>query len=165
MALIVTEEVDPAVLFIKRRVRDGDPWSGQMALPGGFRAPDDESLRQTALREALEETGIDLERTAEYLGRLDDVSPRTPYVPPLVVTPFLFVMPGRVPVASGPEVEAAVWLPVRALLAPEHQATYTLTLPSGAHSFPSVVVAGYTIWGLTERVLRGLFELTEAPPR
>ena len=39
------------VLFIKRAERDGDPWSGHMAFPGGRREPHDSDLYSTALRE------------------------------------------------------------------------------------------------------------------
>ncbi|MGH7644285.1 MAG: NUDIX hydrolase, partial [Gemmatimonadales bacterium] len=72
------------LLLIKRAEREGDPWSGQIALPGGRRDPQDPDLLATALRETLEETGLDL-AGAERLGTLDDLYPRTPVLPPVVV--------------------------------------------------------------------------------
>src|SRR5439155_1604605 len=54
-------------LFIHRAERAGDPWSGQVALPGGRHEPSDPDLLATAIRETLEETGVDLSR-AECLG-------------------------------------------------------------------------------------------------
>lgn len=51
---------DPELLFIKRATRVGDKWNGHVALPGGKRDPEDEDDQVTAMREALEEVGIDL---------------------------------------------------------------------------------------------------------
>ena len=62
------------MLFIQRANRDGDPWSGQMAFPGGHREPEDPSLMAAAMRETHEEIGLSL-ATAEYLGSLE--SPRS----------------------------------------------------------------------------------------
>ncbi len=58
-------------LFIKRAQQAGDPWSGQIALPGGRREPADADLLATAVRETREETGIEL-TGVEQLGALDD---------------------------------------------------------------------------------------------
>jgi len=57
-------------LMIKRAEREGDPWSGQVAFPGGRRERQDRSLLETATRETKEEVGIDLQRSAVYLGHL-----------------------------------------------------------------------------------------------
>src|SRR5258706_13265424 len=61
-----------SLLLVRRAERDGDPWSGHMALPGGHAHPSDVDLLHTARRETLEEVGIDL-TDAELLGRLDEV--------------------------------------------------------------------------------------------
>src|SRR5262245_4891896 len=76
-------------LFIHRAVRVGDTWSGQIAFPGGRREPRDRDLLATAIRETHEEIGVDL-ASAERLGVLDDLHPRTPVLPPVVVRPFVF---------------------------------------------------------------------------
>lgn len=51
---------DPEVLFIKRASREGDRWTGHVALPGGKRDPEDADDRAAAVREASEEIGFDL---------------------------------------------------------------------------------------------------------
>ena len=51
---------DPELLFIKRATRVGDKWTGHVALPGGKRDPEDGDDQVTAMREAMEEVGIDL---------------------------------------------------------------------------------------------------------
>ncbi len=159
VAVLVTGDAAPSILFIKRKIRSGDPWSGQMALPGGFVAPGDDSLAATARRETEEETGIALGDGATLVGALDDVSPRTPYLPPIVVSPHLFLVARRLAAEPGPEVEAAVWLAVADLYDPRHRRPVRLQLAGAVREFESIVIGDYTIWGLTERVLQGLREL------
>lgn len=61
------------MLYVKRTARVGDDWSGNVAFPGGKEEPADVDIRATAVRETLEESGIDLDSgDFEYLGRLDD---------------------------------------------------------------------------------------------
>src|SRR5262245_58169717 len=84
---------EPELLMIKRAEHDGDPWSGHVACPGGREEDGDASLEATAIRETREETGIDLGRVGRILGTLDDLSPRTPYLPPIVIRPFVAVAP------------------------------------------------------------------------
>src|SRR5438093_2935884 len=81
-------------LCIHRAVRAGDVWSGQIAFPGGRRDPGDADLLATAIRETMEEVGVDLS-SAERLGVLDDLYPRTPVLPPVVVRPFVFALTSR----------------------------------------------------------------------
>src|SRR5260221_3044496 len=78
------------ILLIKRAERGDDPWSGQIALPGGRYAAGDSDLEATAVRETREETGVDLSG-AERLGALDDLHPRTSLLPPLVGPALAFV--------------------------------------------------------------------------
>jgi len=155
VAVVITAGAGPSILFIRRKERVGDPWSGQMALPGGFASAADPSLEATALRETEEETGIAVAPSA-LLGVLDDVSPRTPYLPPLVVTPYVFGVERELAARPGPEAEETVWLRVEDLFDPSLRRPFRLTLPRETREFESIVVRGYTIWGLTERVLHQL---------
>lgn len=51
---------EPEVLFIKRAARKGDRWTSHVALPGGRRDPEDADDQAAAVRETIEEVGIDL---------------------------------------------------------------------------------------------------------
>src|SRR5271169_951117 len=55
---------DEEVLLIRRADREGDPWSGQVAFPGGMVSAADKSFEGTAKREAAEEVGVDLSGSA-----------------------------------------------------------------------------------------------------
>jgi 8-oxo-dGTP pyrophosphatase MutT (NUDIX family) len=78
-----------SLLLMRRSEREGDPWSGHMALPGGHAHRADADLLHTARRETLEEVGIDLS-DAELLGALDDVSPMRSSE--IAVRPFVFAL-------------------------------------------------------------------------
>jgi len=155
VAVVVTKEPAPALLFVKRQERNDDPWSGHMAFPGGFQAAGETAI-ETAQREAEEETGLPLARIGECIGSLDDVFPRSVYLPRVVVTPVVFLVEGRPPVTALAEVDDAVWLQAEAIFSPGNRRPLELDLPSGRRTFDSIVVGDFTIWGLTERVLSQL---------
>ena len=75
-AILRESEGKLELLLIRRSSRASDPWSGQMALPGGRRDPSDPSLRQTAIRETLEEVGLDLaEQSQPAYSEMGDDTP------------------------------------------------------------------------------------------
>jgi 8-oxo-dGTP pyrophosphatase MutT (NUDIX family) len=159
VALILVERGDGLdALLIRRAERADDPWSGQIALPGGRRDPRDADLLATAVRETREETGVDL-AAAERLGALDDLAPRTRTLPPVVVRPFVFALPRRPALAPSDEVQRAFWLPLALLAQPGVRRDVTLTLRGTPRTFPAYLVDGELIWGLTERILTPFMQL------
>jgi len=154
------------LLFIERTQRDGGPWSGHMAFPGGRRDPGDRSLQQTAERETLEEIGVTL---AEPIGRLDHQGgdPRlSSTVPRHLVAPFVYELAERPRITMSHEVNATVWIPLRRILEPESWVCYGMERAGHQLSFPAFRYRGYTIWGLTYRILFGFFRVLgrEIPP-
>jgi 8-oxo-dGTP pyrophosphatase MutT (NUDIX family) len=146
---------DPELLMIKRAEAEGDPWSGHVACPGGRMEPGDHDLEQTAIRETWEETGVDLARDGQVLGALDDISPRTPTLPPIIVRPFVAVVRPELEIVQSSEVAEAFWVPLAALR--ERAAWGTAMVPvrgQGDRQVTAFRHGDYTVWGLTERVLR-----------
>jgi 8-oxo-dGTP pyrophosphatase MutT (NUDIX family) len=150
-------EGHPELLMIKRAEHETDPWSGHVALPGGRMEPRDRDLEQTAIRETWEETGIDIARDGYVLGQLDDLGPRTPVLPPLVIRPFVAVVPPTVVPVANPEVADAFWVPLSSL---RERAAWGLGMVDIRNVGPREVNVfrhqEYTVWGLTERVLKDL---------
>ncbi len=147
------------ILLIRRSERPGDPWSGQIAFPGGRYEPSDPDLLATAIRETREETGVDL-KSAERLGPLDDLYPRTPTLPPVVVRPFVFALGRRPPpLVPSDEVQRAFWLPLSRLREVGVRREITLTLRGVERTFPAYLVDDELIWGMTERILTPFIEL------
>lgn len=147
----------PELLMIKRADFEQDPWSGHVALPGGRMEPGDHDLQATAIRETWEETGIDLSRHGRILGVLDDISPRTPVLPPIMIRPFVAAVAAGLDIVQSGEVAEAFWVPLAALR--ERASWGTGMVPVRGLGEREVSVfrhGGYTVWGLTERVLRQL---------
>ena len=146
------------LILIKRAERGDDPWSGQIALPGGRYEVGDRDLEATAVRETSEETGVDLSG-AERLGALDDLYPRTSLLPPVVVRPFVFALTRRAALVPSDEVQRAFWLPLGRLSEPGVRREVTVTVRGGAHTLPAYLVDDDLIWGMTERILTPFVDL------
>ena len=147
------------LLLIKRSEREGDPWSGQIALPGGRHDPTDATLQDTAVRETREETGIDLAADGIVLGTLDELRPRTPTLPSIIVTPFVAVVQPAVSIATSDEVAVAFWVPLSMLADPTMAAESEVTVRGATWRVPSYLLGGHIVWGMTERILRNLLAL------
>lgn len=143
-------------LFIKRAAKDGDPWSGDMAFPGGHRESHDRDLRHTAERETLEEIGLDLDVHARFIGRLDQVraNPRIE----MVVSPFLYVLETPNPdLTFNHEVANVHWGDLAAMHSGSNLTSRVFPSFDKHRSFPGYGVDGEIVWGLTYRMLQSFF--------
>jgi 8-oxo-dGTP pyrophosphatase MutT (NUDIX family) len=152
---------EPELLMIKRAEAERDPWSGHVACPGGRMEPGDRDLAQTATRETWEETGIDLTRVGRLIGTLDDISPRTPVLPPIVIRPFVALVPSSVEIVQSPEVAAAFWVPLNALRERTAWGMGTVVVRGVQREVSTFTHGEFLVWGLTERVLSQLLERME----
>ncbi|MBI4879012.1 MAG: CoA pyrophosphatase [Planctomycetes bacterium] len=143
------------VLLIRRSEREGDRWSGDVALPGGRREAGDQSIAATARREAFEEVGVRLEAP---LARLDDYDVRrAPRAWPLVVTPFVFALDERPPVTPNHEVEQTIWTPLSALADARNATFCTFRRGTKEYTRPGVRCGRFIVWGITLHVLESFF--------
>ncbi len=147
----------PELLFIKRTERDDDPWSGQMAMPGGRRDDEeDRDLLQTAIRETREETAVELAE-AEMMGVLDDLSPSSPHLPPILVRPFVFLLPTRPAVSISDEVALHLWVPLSRL--PASRSLEEIVIREFRITASGYRLGPHFVWGMTERIVTPFLNL------
>jgi 8-oxo-dGTP pyrophosphatase MutT (NUDIX family) len=158
--LLALRRSDPLeLLLIERAEKEGDPWSGHMALPGGRRDPADAGLLGTALREAREETGI-IVPPAAVLGPLEQLRPSSRRRFSLLIAPFVAVVPGDAEAIPAPaEVETAVWVPLPHLASESAVDEVLIELEEGTAPFPALSYQEFVIWGLTHRIITGFIEV------
>jgi 8-oxo-dGTP pyrophosphatase MutT (NUDIX family) len=153
--LLVPAVTGLELLLIKRAEHPGDPWSGQMALPGGRRDPADPHLLATVTRETSEEVGVELPPD-RLLGELDDLHPRIRTLPPVVVRPFVFGLPARPEIRISREVALFLWVPLEQFA--DRRNRTEVPIP-GRGDFPGIAVGGQVVWGMTERIISPFIEL------
>lgn len=143
----------PEVLLLRRADTLGSH-AGQVAFPGGGAEPGDTGPVATAVREAIEEVGVDPAgvRPVALLPTL--LVP----VSGFEVTPVLahWTRPSRVRAVDPAETAAVARVPVADLVDPANR--IRVRGPSG-YSSPAFVVPGMLIWGFTAGVLTVLLDL------
>ena len=154
LVLRLREDGEPELLMIKRADVEGDPWSGHIACPGGRMEPVDRDLAATAVRETWEETGIDVTRDGRLLGQLDDLSPRSRALPPIIIRPFVALVRADVQIVLSAEVASAFWVPLSALREPAAWGMGHVQATDGGRHVSTFQHGEHVVWGLTERVLR-----------
>lgn len=150
------------VLFILRAEFAGDPWSGNIAFPGGHIEVDDDTARTAAEREALEEIGIDLQQE-EFLGRLDDVAGAHL---PVIVSCFAYVVAESTPIIANREINETFWIPLTALADPARQRLHYVMFRGEALERPAVDLLGpgrTVLWGITYRLVSHFMHLAGVP--
>jgi len=146
------------MLFIKRAEQPGDPWSGQMGLPGGRRETTDGDLLDTVVRETMEETSVPLSR-AELLGELDDLFPNIKVLPKVIVRPFVFGLAARPEIHPSEEVAGHVWVSLPDLRSSESRTD--VAVRDQRMLVDAFVVGDHVIWGMTHRIVTPLLDLLD----
>lgn len=154
MMILKQMENGYSLLFIKRPESERDPFSGHMAFPGGRMERDDINKLDTAIRETYEEVGIDIRKSGQVLGNLDDVNPNNPRARNYIVTPYLSILKEEVTIVPDlHEVEKTVWVPMHHLV-DDTNAQIRIREREGrkvedyAYNYDR-----YLIWGMTGRIL------------
>lgn len=144
VAVVVSEKGE--VLLIRRAERVGDPWSGQVAFPGGRIRPGETPLG-CALREFEEEVGVS-SSVLKLLFDLDVVSPANRAE--IKVKPFVFSTPSRFEVRPNPnEVAEARWFPLDGFEKSSFRVNDRVV--------EAYLVGDWVVWGMSKRILDALF--------
>lgn len=139
-----------SVLLGRRRQDPQDPWSGQIAFPGGRREDFDGDLLDTCVRELSEESGAVLSRTA-LTGKLPLAHAGRHRGPAVAVQPWLFLVEDlEVPGGDG-EIEAWAWVPLSLLDDPAAR----MDSPVPGHVGVRTVLG--CLWGVTLATLESLW--------
>ena len=136
-------------LFVKRVKNPSDPWSGQMALPGGRGSAEDRNLEETVIRETLEETNINLLDRCRFLGAMNAL--RSTERPEMKILPFVVVLEHEPAIKLNAELEEFVWILLEDLI--KHKGTAERSFGK----VPAYAIGKHVIWGLTYRILEKLF--------
>jgi len=142
-------------LLLTRRTERVLVHRGQISLPGGEQHPG-ESIEATALRETVEELGLDL-TAVRVLGRLTPL-----YIPPsnYCIYPTVAFIPGPLTFHLQPdEVEEAIEVPIGHLADPANVRCETWNYGGQDHQVPFYEFEGHKIWGATAMVLAELLAL------
>lgn len=153
----------PELLFIQRAAKNGDPWSGQMAFPGGRAEEHDADSFATAERETLEEVGLDL-TPARRLGSLGELDGGRATNRLVAVQAHCYWLDGPPPtLTANYEVADALWVPLAVLA--DHDRYIDYRYPVSDSLFPGIQLDKETqvIWGLTLRFLSDLFGRLDIP--
>jgi 8-oxo-dGTP pyrophosphatase MutT (NUDIX family) len=164
---MVLRDAGPGVemLFIERARRREDPWSGQMALPGGMVEPEDSDPQAAAERETAEEVGLSVGHR-HCLGWLGDMQGRYAGRPiPMVISCFVYQTTESDVVRTNEEVEDTLWVPLDVLLdASRRVDVQHPRIPN--QSFQGIQVSDIehqVVWGLTHRFLGRFFDILGLP--
>lgn len=145
-------------LLVQRVEREGDPWSGQIGLPGGRVKQGGETPRAALQREVAEEVGIKLEEVGAEFGRLSVGQPIRRIG--TRVQPWVYGLKTKPAVSIGPtEIAGSFWVNLAEL--PSTKRVSKITIRNESWSVDSFVVEGRIVWGFTYRVLTELLPILE----
>jgi 8-oxo-dGTP diphosphatase len=142
-------------LYVKRTCNPSDPWSGQVAFPGGRFRGDDGDIIKTAIREVYEETSIKLSRI-DILGLMEGFHPLNE--PRLEVIPVVALTKSKPNVRLSSELQEYFWAPVNRL----NKGSVEVKHSNGrVECVEAYMYDGYIIWGLTARITESLIKILQ----
>ena len=159
LSLFYPKQGDWYLVLIERMSNNlQDRHRGQISFPGGKREKEDDSLLQTALREAEEEVGVP-SRLVKPLGKLTEL-----YIPVsnFLVQPFVGFTEKTPSFSPEPlEVKSIIEVPLSLLLDPKTVKTTSIRLTDNMtlQHVPYYDVYGNVVWGATAMMLSELLEI------
>src|SRR5438270_12034413 len=148
---------DDADLLLTVRASSLRHHAGQAAFPGGASDPGDDGPVATALREAFEETGIDLSRLHPLatMERTFIAPSQFHVVPVLAYSPD----PGPVTVVNEAETAIVARVPVRAFINPENRLMVYRSNLGLRWAGPAFLLNEMLVWGFTGQVVSGMLDV------
>lgn len=143
-------------VLLLRRAATLRSHAGQIAFPGGRLDASDDGPIAAAIREAREETGVDVDGI-EPLGTLPPmpVSASNHLVTPV---PAWWTRPSHVAAVDHDESVDVFRVPVAEMLDPVNRANTQHTWENRTFRSPAFTVAGRVVWGFTALVLSRMFD-------
>ena len=137
-------------LFTKRTTKV-EHHKGQISFPGGSVDKEDNSVRETVLREAREEIGLD-KKDVKIIGRIDDT---LTLVSNFVVHPFVGIIPYPYDfTVNTDEVEELILVPVEVFHPRNRQNKgASFEFEGETYQTPTYEYKGAVIWGATARIM------------
>ena len=158
VAVVLFEMETTLQCILTQRTEYTGKHSGQISFPGGKKDNEDADLLATAIRECLEEVGVDIS-SSEYLGKLTQV-----YIPVsgFLVEPHVFYYP-EVPVfvQQEREVAAVFTISLDELIAEDVISEMKVTTENKLvkMNVPCFNIRDKQIWGATALILNELREV------
>ena len=144
----------PEIIFTQRAAHMNSH-AGQVAFPGGKKDPEDNSLFDTALREAEEEIALPRHHVS-LLGELSQVISRQG----ILVNPYVCSVEGQPElVANEDELDAIFHVPLDYFLENKPDCFDCIKHPGGALYIPCYFFKEYEIWGLSAMILSEFLEV------
>lgn len=168
VAILVSTTNPLSLLMVQRATRPGDPWSGDMAFPGGRKENQDKNHVDTARRELQEEVGISLDATP--VGKLNTLWTKSHNtMRPMAIHPYVFEAPATAfahqdtemdnPSAThltlSHEVAAALWIPL-SVFSPANRRHFIWTTKLVKIRMACYHYQHYKIWGLSLKMIENL---------
>lgn len=150
--LLTGADDDLHLLFIERAKHPKDPWSGNLAFPGGREDLTDSTTRATAERETREELNFD-PAAGQFLGRLDDIEGA---FLPVIIACFVYYLPNRPSVRPNHEVASYFWFPITHLLEDHRHISQCLLWHGEERSIRGIDLGRPScpiLWGITYRLV------------
>jgi 8-oxo-dGTP pyrophosphatase MutT (NUDIX family) len=148
---------DDADLLLTVRASTLRHHAGQAAFPGGASDPSDDGPVATALREAHEETGIDLGRLCPLvtMERTFIAPSQFHVVPVLAYSPD----PGPVGVVNEAETAIVARVPVRAFTNPANRMMVYRSAHGQRWAGPAFLLNEMLVWGFTGQVISAMLDV------
>lgn len=149
------------ILFIQRAEHADDPWSGQIAFPGGRREKIDINLISTGQRETLEEINVNLSGNvpvnATYLGQLDELQGRRASQKiNMIIACSVYLIEDANHAEGNYEVARIDWVSLAHLSTPKNHASIKFEFNDTPYPCVNLPYKNLKLWGLTYRFVSNL---------